>query len=149
MRDEPVPVGAHRPAARVGRTDELQQHGAHLRARVVERQVEAFGAERADRVVDDAVRVAEPVARLAEQQPAEPVEVELPDAVDAGEAARDVGEVALDQHDDLGAGMLLAEADDRGRRLQEIAESREVHDQRSRRTAGAHARNSRRYISSN
>ena len=88
-----------------------------------------FGAERADRVVDDPVGGAEPVARLAEQLAAEPVEVELPDAVDSRKAARDVGEVALDQHDDLGAGMLLAEADDRGRRLQEIAEARQVDDE--------------------
>ena len=129
MRDEPVPVGAHRPAARVGRTDQSQQDGAHLGARVVERQVEAFGAERADRVVDDAVRVAEAIAGLAEQQAAERVEVELPDAVDAGEATRDVGEVALDEHDDLGAGMLLAQAHDGGRRLQEVAEARQVDDE--------------------
>ena len=129
MRDQPVSVGAHRPATRVRSTDELQQHGAHLRARVVERQVEALGAERADGVIHEPVGLAEPVARLAEQQPPEPVEVELPDAVDTGQTARDVGEVALDEHDDLGAGMLLTQAHDGGRRLQEVSEARQVDDE--------------------
>ena len=129
MRDQPMPVGAHRPAARIGRPDQAQQHGAHLRARVVERQVEAFVPESLNGVVDEPVGGAEAVAGLADQHASQPVEIELPHPVDGRQPARHVSEVPLDQRDQLGVGMVLAQPDDRGRGLQEVAEAGEIDDE--------------------
>src|SRR5439155_801923 len=65
----------------------------------------------------------------ARKSAAQPVEVELPHPVDGRQPARHVGEVPLDQRDQLGVGMVLAQPDDGGRRLQEVAEAREVDDE--------------------
>src|SRR5581483_8270571 len=94
MADRAEAVAGHGPAADVRDAEEPHEHGAHARAREVERHVEAHRAQLVDDVADEAVRVEEPLAAL-EHERAEPVEVDAVQTVDAGDALADGGEVSL------------------------------------------------------
>ncbi len=128
MTNQTQAVGRHRPAAHVRNAEQPHEHGAHARARVVEREVEALGPQMLDHVLDVAIRLEE-VRTALEHQPAEPVELDAVDAVDPGDVVAHVGEVLLGHQGDGRRRMAPLQRRDRGRRLQEVAESRQVDDQ--------------------